>query len=37
MFKINQKKQLKLIEHFEKLKNLEIQIKEDKIIDKKES
>jgi ribonuclease E len=31
------KKTIELIEHFEKLKNLEIQIKEDKIIDKKES
>ncbi|MDA9933540.1 Rne/Rng family ribonuclease [Candidatus Pelagibacter sp.] len=31
------KKTIELIEHFEKLKNLEIQIKEDKIIDKKEA
>ncbi|MDC1491143.1 Rne/Rng family ribonuclease [Pelagibacteraceae bacterium] len=31
------KKTVGLIEHFEKLKNLEIQIKEDKIIDKKEA
>ncbi|WP_435095628.1 Rne/Rng family ribonuclease [Candidatus Pelagibacter bacterium nBUS_27] len=31
------KKTIELIEHFEKLKNLEIQIKEDKIIDKKET
>ncbi|MDA7719070.1 Rne/Rng family ribonuclease [Candidatus Pelagibacter sp.] len=30
------KKTIELIEHFEKLKNLDIQIKEDKIIDKKE-
>ena len=31
------KKTIELIEHYEKLKNLEIQIKEDKIIDKKEA
>ena len=31
------KKTIELIEHFEKLKNLEIQIKEDKIVDKKEA
>ena len=31
------KKTIELIEHFEKLKNLEIQIREDKIIDKKEA
>ena len=31
------KKTIEVIEHFEKLKNLEIQIKEDKIIDKKEA
>ncbi len=31
------KKTIELIEHFEKLKNLEVQIKEDKIIDKKEA
>ncbi|MDC0940681.1 Rne/Rng family ribonuclease, partial [Candidatus Pelagibacter sp.] len=31
------KKIIEVIEHFEKLKNLEIQIKEDKIIDKKEA
>ncbi len=31
------KKTIELIEHFEKLKNLEIQIKEDKIIDKKDT
>ncbi|MDC0890860.1 Rne/Rng family ribonuclease [Candidatus Pelagibacter sp.] len=31
------KKIIEIIEHFEKLKNLEIQIKEDKIIDKKEA
>ena len=31
------KKTIELIEHFEKLKNLEIQIKEDKITDKKEA
>ena len=31
------KKTIDLIEHFEKLKNLEIQIKEDKIIDKKDA
>jgi ribonuclease E len=31
------KKTIEVIEHFEKLKNLEIQIKEDKIIDKKDS
>ncbi|MDA9813528.1 Rne/Rng family ribonuclease [Candidatus Pelagibacter sp.] len=31
------KKTIELIEHFEKLKNLDIQIKEDKIIDKKEA
>jgi ribonuclease E len=31
------KKTIELIEHFEKLKNLEMQIKEDKIIDKKEA
>ena len=31
------KKTIELIEHFEKLKNLEIQIKEDKIIDRKEA
>ena len=31
------KKTIELIEHFEKLKNLEIQIKEDKIIDKKDA
>ena len=31
------KKTIELIEHFEKLKNLEIQIKEDKIINKNES
>ena len=31
------KKTIELIEHFEKLKNLEIQIKEDKITDKKET
>jgi ribonuclease E len=31
------KKTIELIEHFEKLKNLDIQIKEDKIIDKKET
>ena len=31
------KKTIELIEHFEKLKNIEIQIKEDKIIDKKEA
>ncbi|WP_435085162.1 Rne/Rng family ribonuclease [Candidatus Pelagibacter bacterium nBUS_33] len=31
------KKIIETIEHFEKLKNLEIQIKEDKIIDKKEA
>ena len=30
------KKTIELIEHFEKLKNLEIQIKEDKIIEKKD-
>ncbi len=30
------KKTIELIEHFEKLKNLDIQVKEDKIIDKKE-
>ena len=30
------KKTIEIIEHYEKLKNLEIQIKEDKIIDKKE-
>jgi ribonuclease E len=31
------KKTIELIEHFEKLKNLDIQIKEDKIINKNES
>ena len=31
------KKTIELIEHLEKLKNLEIQIKEDKIVDKKEA
>ncbi|MDC0419823.1 Rne/Rng family ribonuclease [Candidatus Pelagibacter sp.] len=31
------KKTIELIEHFKKLKNLEMQIKEDKIIDKKEA
>jgi ribonuclease E len=31
------KKTIELIEHFEKLKNLKIQIKEDKILDKKEA
>ena len=31
------KKTIELIEHFEKLKNLEIQINEDKIFDKKEA
>jgi ribonuclease E len=31
------KKTIELIEHFEKLKNIEIQIKEDKIIEKKEA
>ena len=31
------KKTIEVIEHFEKLKNLEIQIKEDKIIDKKDT
>lgn len=31
------KKTIELIEHFKKLKNLEIQIKEDKIVDKKEA
>ena len=31
------KKTIELVEHFEKLKNLEVQIKEDKIIDKKEA
>ncbi|MDA8809676.1 Rne/Rng family ribonuclease [Candidatus Pelagibacter bacterium] len=31
------KKTIEVIQHFEKLKNLEIQIKEDKIIDKKEA
>ena len=31
------KKTLELVEHFEKLKNLELQIKEDKIIEKKSS
>ena len=31
------KKTIELIEHFEKLKNLETQIKEDKIVDKKEA
>ncbi|MDB3889848.1 Rne/Rng family ribonuclease [Candidatus Pelagibacter sp.] len=31
------KKTIEVIEHFEKLKNLKIQIKEDKIIDKKEA
>ena len=31
------KKTIELIEHYEKLKNLEIQIKEDKIVDKKEA
>ncbi|MDC3342284.1 Rne/Rng family ribonuclease [Candidatus Pelagibacter sp.] len=31
------KKTIEVIEHFKKLKNLEIQIKEDKIIDKKEA
>ena len=30
------KKTIELIEHFEKLKNLDIQVKEDKIIDKNE-
>ena len=30
------KKSIELIEHFEKLKNLELQIKEDKIIEKKD-
>ena len=30
------KKTIELVEHFEKLKNLELQIKEDKIIDKKD-
>ena len=30
------KKTIELVEYYEKLKNLEIQIKEDKIIDKKE-
>jgi ribonuclease E len=31
------KKTIELVEHFEKLKNLELQIKEDKIIDKKDT
>ena len=31
------KKTIELVEHFEKLKNLELQIKEDKIIDKKDA
>ena len=31
------KKTIELIEHFEKLKNLEIQIKEIKLVDKKEA
>ena len=31
------KKTIELIEHYEKLKNLEIQIKEDKIVEKKEA
>ena len=31
------KKTIELVEHFEKLKNLEIQIKEDKIVEKKEA
>ena len=30
------KKSIELIEHFEKLKNLELQIKEDKVIEKKD-
>ena len=37
MFKINQKKTIELIEYFEKLKNLDIQIKEDKFTGKKEN
>ena len=31
------KKTIELVEHYEKLKNIELQIKEDKIIDKKDS
>ena len=31
------KKTIELIEHYEKLKNLEIQIKEEKVIEKKEN
>jgi ribonuclease E len=31
------KKTIELVEHFEKLKNIELQIKEDNIIEKKES
>ena len=35
MLKINQKKTIELIEYFEKLKNLETQKKEDKLVEKK--
>ena len=31
------KKTIELVEHYEKLKNIELQIKEDKIIEKKDS
>ena len=36
MYKTNLKKTIELVEHFEKLKNIELQIKEDGIVEKKE-
>ena len=37
MFKISQKKTIELIEYYERLKNLELQVKENKFSEKKEN